>query len=357
MSLRGSFPLESSQYELIHFLGSDDISNIYVARCMTNGKMVAIRQIYLDHVNQEKLDVVRRDITIWSTIEHPNMVSYLCSFEENSVLWFITEYVNGGSVMDILNFSYQRGIKDEALLASIIKDVLIFLEYYHGQYKIHRALKPNNILLGIDGEVKVGGFWITSELRTMGTRLNARFSVLGASPYSAPEVVIGSGHNEKADIWSLGITAIEIATGSVPYENVSEMDQLHGFMEKEVPGLSEREKFSSSFRDFVKQCLVIKPEKRPSAKDLLAHKFLKKAKDSSYIANMLMSQIPPVQQRLEYYKDVPNSLEPVPKGEEIEFVFPCYDDAPSEEPKREGSEKTLTVQRGRFMITKRVTDL
>ena len=353
-----TFPLDSSQYELLHFLGSGTYSNVYVARCIPNNRLVAVKQIDLE---QCPLDIatLRADISFWSSTTHPNMISYICSFVEGSVLWFLTEYVDGGSVLDIIHFSFQTGLRDEVLLATILRGVIQFLVHFHEQRRIHRDIRTNNILLTSDGNVKVGGFWISASLIESGQRKRARFTVVGTPGYAAPEVLEGTnGYTQTADIWSLGITAIEMATGVMPFSDMYEYDQVQAIVHGDPPTLPEECKFSSAFKDFVKQCLTKRADKRPTAKELLSHKFIKGAKNSEYIAGTLMSQIPSLHQRIASTKKTCPKCPPKETHPKPEFDFGAGDEkqqqpppatTPPQEPGHE--EEGKTVKKGRFTVT------
>lgn len=354
-----SYPLESSQYELLHYLGSGSYSNVYVARCIPNNRLVAVKQIDLERCPLD-LESLREDISFWSSTTHPNMIAYIGSFVEGAVLWFLTEYVDGGSVLDIIHFSFRSGLRDEALLATILRSVLLFLVHFHEQRRIHRDIRTNNILLSSDGDVKVGGFWISASLIEAGQRKRARFTVVGTPGYTAPEVLNGlSGYMQSADIWSLGITAIEMATGAMPFKQMYEYDTVQAIVHGEPPTLPEDCKFSSAFRDFVKQCLTKRAEKRPTAKDLLSHKFIKGAKNAEYVAATLMSQIPTLAQRIALMKgrEMPVNTPAAPAAK-MQFTF---DDGPEEQPPAQRppepqpaappEEDTKKVKKGRFTVT------
>ena len=125
------------------------------------------------------------------------------------------EYMSGGSCYEIMRYNHPKGIGSESLIATILREVLKSLEYFHENRQLHRDVKAGNILINERGEVKIADFGIAANLLEQGQRKRARFTVIGTPCYMAPEILAaGIGYTEKADIWSLGITAIELATGS-----------------------------------------------------------------------------------------------------------------------------------------------
>lgn len=292
------FPLEASQYEIMHCIGHGRISVVYVGRCIQNNQLVAIKHFNLDNL-PFSLEKLRQEIQLWVMSPRKNMMKYYGSFVEGSVLWFITEFLDAGSVADIMKFGYKEGFTDESLLATLIKGALVFLQEFHRNSCVHRDIRPSNILLSTKGDVKIGALWLAASLIQDGERKACRNTMIETSAYTAPEILLeGHNHKEPADIWSLGITALEMATGKAPYADMTPMEQMTHIL-NDPPTKLEGNKWSSSFKDFVAQCLNKNPTKRPSAEALLKHKFIKFAKDENYVATTLISQIPSLTERIQ----------------------------------------------------------
>uniref|UniRef100_A0A7S2XBC6 Protein kinase domain-containing protein n=1 Tax=Lotharella oceanica TaxID=641309 RepID=A0A7S2XBC6_9EUKA len=237
------------------------------------------------------------------SVQHPNVLEIHSAFnvEETEESWIVMPFVAGGSCKDMLRSTHPHGIKDTGSLASILDNVLRAIVHLHEQGIAHKDLRAANILLAATGTVKLGTFWLTS-LR--GESANDRFSNANL-PWCAPEVAkqraddLSHAICEKAaDIWSFGITAMELAYGSTPLKKEDEMDSIVKKL-LETPPPTPREyqdygnpPFPESFDSLVSQCLNRDPMARPDAKELLSHPFLSEhRKGSGYIARNVILNI------------------------------------------------------------------
>lgn len=207
--------------------------------------------------------------------------------EGTAKLWIVMEYMAGGSVLDLME---SGGPLDEGAVKLVLRDLLLALEYLHEQGKIHRDIKAANVLLTATGAVRLADFGVSGQMsHTLGAR---RKTFTGTPFWMAPEVITqtAEGYNEKADIWSLGITAIECATGRPPHAAEHPMRVLF-IIPKTAPPVLEGAAFSKGLRDFVAAALVKDPAARPSARDLLRHRAMRDVKPSASLAARLATRM------------------------------------------------------------------
>ncbi len=257
-------------------VGSGSFGNVYKALDSTSGEQVAIKIVDLDDTEDDVADIVQ-EVGILSQLSSPNIVKYHNSHICGSQLLIITEFCDAGSCLDLL----ERVKLEEAHIAVIFKQLLQGLEYLHGQSKIHRDIKAANLLLTRSGIVKLADFGVSAQLNG---RAGKKKTFAGTPYWMAPEVIKQTGYDEKADIWSLGITAIELALGQPPYSEIHPMKVL--FLIPKNPPQALPTRFSATFQDFVSQCLMKDPRARPSVRHLLHHRFIKNVKKNASLVNL-----------------------------------------------------------------------
>ncbi|WRX29022.1 Protein kinase domain - like 10 [Theobroma cacao] len=199
-------------------------------------------------------------------------------------------FMSEGSCLHRMKTGYPDGF-EEAAIASILKETLKALDYLHRQGHIHRDVKAGNILLDNNGTVKLADFGVSACMFDSGDRQRSRNTFVGTPCWMAPEVMQpGTGYNSKADIWSFGITALELAHGHAPFSNYPPMKVLLMTIQNAPPRLDQDcdRKFSKSFKDMVAMCLVKDHTKRPTAEKLLKHSFFKHAKPPELSAEDLV---------------------------------------------------------------------
>ncbi|XP_045455925.1 serine/threonine-protein kinase 4 [Melitaea cinxia] len=265
-------------FDIICKLGEGSYGSVYKALHKESGQVLAIKQVPVDTDLQE----IIKEISIMQQCDSPYVVKYYGSYFKNTDLWIVMEYCGAGSVSDIMRLRKKTLSEDE--IATILCDTLKGLEYLHRRRKIHRDIKAGNILLNTEGHAKLADFGVAGQLTDTMAKRN---TVIGTPFWMAPEVIQEIGYDCVADIWSLGITALEMAEGKPPYGDIHPMRAIFMIPTKPPPSFRAPDKWSPEFIDFVSQCLVKNPAERATAEFLLRHEFIGNAKQPSILNTMI----------------------------------------------------------------------
>ncbi|CAI4063808.1 putative serine/threonine protein kinase KIC1 SKDI_08G1480 [Saccharomyces kudriavzevii IFO 1802] len=258
----------SSLFKRTEVVGRGKFGVVYKGYNVKTRRVYAIKVLNLDSDSDEVEDVQREIQFLASLKQMPNITRYYGSYLKDTSLWILMEYCAGGSLRSLL----RPGKIDEKYIGVIMRELLVALKCIHKDNVIHRDIKAANVLITNEGSVKLCDFGVAAQVNQTSLR---RQTMAGTPYWMAPEVIMeGVYYDTKVDIWSLGITTYEIATGNPPYCDVEALRAMQLIIKSKPPRLEGRS-YSSSLKEFIALCLDEDPKERLSADDLLRSKFIK----------------------------------------------------------------------------------
>ncbi|KAL1124362.1 hypothetical protein AAG570_000991, partial [Ranatra chinensis] len=253
------------------------------------GKKVAIK---IQTVNKETFPDIEEEYRILRDLsDHPNLPDFYGAYLKRNAddggddkIWFVMQLCEGGPATDLTRaLQHQTKKMSEIHIAFILKETIKALMFLHENHVIHRDVKGSNILLTSNGEVKLVDFGLSRELAsTFGKKKTS----LGTPCWMAPEVVTAdTEYDNRADVWALGITAIELGDGKNPYEGINPSRVLFQIVRNPPPTLYRPASWSQNYNDFIAECLTKNPEYRPYMTELLEHPFFTQLPDNDFHLN------------------------------------------------------------------------
>ncbi|XP_061945143.1 mitogen-activated protein kinase kinase kinase ANP1-like isoform X1 [Populus nigra] len=264
------------RYRKGELIGCGAFGHVYMGMNLDSGELLAIKQVLIaaNGATRERAQAhireLEEEVKLLQNLSHPNIVRYLGTVREEETLNILLEFVPGGSISSLLG---KFGSFPEPVIRAYTKQLLLGLEYLHNNGIMHRDIKGANILVDNKGCIKLADFGASKQVVELATVSGAK-SMKGTPYWMAPEVILQTGHGFSADIWSVGCTVIEMATGKPPwsqqYQEVAALFYIGSTKSHpEIPG-----HLTPEAKDFLLKCLHKEPNMRPEASQLLQHPFV-----------------------------------------------------------------------------------
>ncbi|ONH66695.1 Serine/threonine-protein kinase STE20 [Cyberlindnera fabianii] len=268
----------SKMYRNLVKVGQGASGGVYTAYELGSNMCVAIKQMNLEQ--QPKKELIINEILVMKASKHKNIVNFINSYLLKGDLWVVMEYMEGGSLTDVVTHS----VMTEGQIGAVSRETLKGLQFLHSKGVIHRDIKSDNILLSMNGEIKLTDFGFCAQINEVNLK---RTTMVGTPYWMAPEVVSRKEYGPKVDIWSLGIMIIEMIEGEPPYLNETPLRALYLIATNGTPKLKDPESLTDILKEFLSWTLQVDPERRADATELLSDPFITDADNVSTLAPLV----------------------------------------------------------------------
>lgn len=264
----------SSLFKEIRQIGSGGFGDVFEIEHIPSGIHMAGKSVTAEKMSRTSKLHLAREVDLLRKVMSPFTVQYYGSIDFNHNPMILLEFCDRGSLHDIMRAKKTTFNEDQ--IAVVMKDMITALSILHNQFRVlHRDVKAGNILINKNCQFKLTDFGIS---RQFGSASAANTQTITGTPYwMAPEIMNEEHYGFPADIWSLGITAVELAEGQPPYAELPYTRALVEISTKGFPGFRRGNKYTQDFVNFVRACTAMDPKNRPTPNDLLKHPFIKRA--------------------------------------------------------------------------------
>jgi len=281
MSQLKSLCIMESPWKSYHkekLLGEGAVGVVTLAVHKKTKEKVAMKQINLIE-SEDLMDLILLEIQVMKDLNHPNLINFKEAYMDGDELFIAMEYMEGGDLTELV----LTVEVPEPIIATFCKELVSGIYHLHSKDLIHRDLKSDNLLLGMDGQVKITDFGFASKIEAG----QKRITMAGTPYWMAPEIVNQQAYGAKVDIWSLGIMALEMKDGEPPYMGTDPIRAIWLIAQHGKPDIHGKEKLSPEFADFLDRCLEVDVDARWRAEQLLSHPFLKTAAPNKEILPLI----------------------------------------------------------------------
>ncbi|CAE7102690.1 unnamed protein product [Rhizoctonia solani] len=278
----------TQQYKKLECVGRGAYGSVHKGVFIPTGEVVALKIINLDGQDDD-VEAIQKEVALLSSLrgsDSTNITRYHGCWLEGPHVWIVMDFAQGGSVRTLAKAT-PNNLVEERFTGIIMREVLQALAYLHRNNVIHRDLKAANVLISSDGRVMLCDFGVSALLATPHSK---RSTFVGTPQWMAPEVILGQPYDTKADIWGLGITLYEMATGAPPHADQDHMRALMLIPKLKPPKLPDSTDASKEMRDFMALCLRETPGDRLTAEELSKSKWIKSSKGSVSILKELLTR-------------------------------------------------------------------